>query len=279
MFDNLITPKSSRDKIKKFDESVSNFFADKEIEDLQNKQDVIFKEEYNREKIAMALNESYERKVYENLTSVKQLENEKKKCFIESIPVLFASLVYASLPLDEYCKNENASYIYQKASGYYKSLSELGIIQFKKDSIFTTLCEEIAVAFSDNNDGTEYTIDTLMKKIKDENPYDTDYIIKNVTDKVVNAVKREKEAIIIKEKLIKEDKYVDENDKSLFRIINEKCISKVLKEDKDLANDDEKLFNKALFESIIDYTILEMAHTAQLIEIDYVNLKKNKKTL
>lgn len=278
--DNLIAPKSSRRKLYDFNNNVKTFFEEKELKADIDKQDKEFEEEYRKEKINNSIQESYNARLYD-----KRKENIKKDAIINEtilscIPNLFSSIVYRSLPLDEDFKIHNLKYIHENATSYFNILVEKGIIDLAnlEESSFKDMVEDIAVALTDgseDNDGDNIELNTVMSNCFKCNPYNQQ-IIDAIRGKVETAVKIEKDKAF--DKCCQLEESVIQPRKTIFRFLQESNVRNVVNEstelNKKMSKDD--VMDISLAETILDYTMLEAAHTCKLIKIDTYKLNKIK---
>ena len=273
--DNLIAPRSSRNKLKKYDSNMQSYLDTKVYNESIRKEEAECEASYKNEKISSVIQESYETRLKKGRHERMRKDQAIEEAVSMTIPVLFASLAYRALPLDEDFKEANVKYIYENATTLFKTLVSAGAIKFEKNNptAFTEMCEAIAVAYN-NCDPDEVSVPEVIKKSLYSNVDNTNAIIKNVTDKVVQAVADEKEVVALKERLMKEDKYVP-NDKSLFRYLNEANISYVMKEKPTASKED--IMDLSLSETILDYTLLEMLHTCKLMNFDLTSINTVKK--
>ena len=274
--DNLIAPKSSRNKMRSFDENMKKYFEEKDYKENIERQDRDSEENYQREKINNSIQESYNARLHSKNRERIKTDIAIQETYQKVVPVLFASLVYRSLPLDEDFKANNVKYIYKQSTGLFNNLMAAGAIKMntKEPSTFKEMCESIAVAMSDTETPETLTVGSVINKALTDNPTESDDLIKTVRDKVVNAVADEKKAITLKEKIIKEGKYLPE-DKSLFRSIHEANIHYVMQENSSL--DKKSVMDLSLAESMLDYTLLETLHTCKLIKFDFLKINNAKK--
>ena len=272
--DNLIAPKSSRKRFKEFDNNIRQFMEEKEYDNQIKLNESISESDYQKNKFYNFIQESYETKRRNNQRNMLKEQKEFEKILSECIPVLFSSLVYRSLPLDEDFKKHNVKYIYESSNQLFKDLVMVEAIKFDKNNpnIFSEMCEEIAVALS--SDPENVTLPKSINYALNTNPEATEKIVKAVSGKVIDAVADEKNIISFKEKRKEEEKYVTE-EKSLFRYLNENNIRKVVKENPDLSKED--VMDLAMSETILDYTLLETINTCNIIKFDLTKVNKVKK--
>ena len=274
MIENLIAPKSSRKKFKQFDDNIRNFMEEKDYDNQIKLNESISESDYQRSKLYNFIQGSHETKRKDKQRQRLKEEKEFENILSECIPVLFSSIVYRSLPLDEDFKKHNVKYIYESSSNLFKKLVMLEAIKFdkKNPNIFSEMCEEIAVALSANPE--EVTLPKAINYAINSNPEATEKIVKGVSGKVIDAVADEKNIIAFKEKRKEENKYVTE-EKSLFRYLNENNIRNVIKENPDLSKND--VMDLAMSETVLDYTLLETLNTCNIIDFDLTKINKVKK--
>lgn len=273
--DNLIAPKSSRKKFKNFENNVKTYLESKEYDETIKLNESKSDEEYERFKADNLIQESYETKRNSRQRNLIKRDKELEGVLSECIPVLFSSLVYRSLPLDEDFKKHNVKYIYESSSNLFKELVTVKAIKFdrKNPNVFSEMCEEIAVALTNDNPD-EVDLPKVINHALNANPEATDAITKAVSGKTIDAVADEKKVITFKEKQKEENKYVTE-DKSLFRYLNENNVRRVVKENPELSKDD--VMDLAMSETILDYTMLETINTCNIIDFDLTKVNTVKK--
>ena len=182
---------------------------------------------------------------------------------------LFFYTVYESLLVDDVIKNANYQYIREHCNDFYDQCNKNGLLSIKEDSGFddilnTAMCFLKEELISENSCNLGKVLEaTIIKE-----SFLTNYATESIKLKTAESLRNEKQASILKEELIAEEKYVDPS-KSLFRYLFEKNIQETI--DNTELTDPDNLQDMAMLETILDYTIMEAANTLQLVEFN--NLK------
>jgi hypothetical protein len=258
--DNLITPMSSRKKKKAFSDNVSRYF-----------EEMNYDREMNVEITVNFRNNESKREAIKEEVAITETYNSV-------LPLVFSSLVYRSLPLDEDFKKHNIKYIYENSSSVFKTLFESHVLNLDNGTPFQKLCDDIAVAFNDvqsEEESDDITTPELINNTFNNNDFEVNATTNAISDKVVKAISDEKASALLKEKYLKEEKYYDET-KSLFRYIHESNVRNVIDQsDEEMKSDDVNEISMA--ESILDYTILETLNTCRLVNFDLHKINTVKK--
>ena len=253
-----------RERAAKTQELLESFDALRETDDII---------EARKEK---ALKES----MYQTFATRRQMErndtyelNQKNNYINEQIDNLSRDLffytVYESLLVDEPIKNANYQYIREHTNEFYDLCNKNQMISVKEDSGFDDILQTgIYMLKEELIDNNSCDLGRVLQETVDKENFLTFYAIESIKFKTAESLKNEKQASILKEQLISEDKYVDPS-KSLFRYLFENNIRDTI--DKTNVTEPESLQDMAMLETILDYTIMEAANTLQLVE--FTNLK------
>jgi len=273
--DNLIAPKSSRQRMLNFDKHMKKFYEAQEYDKVISENEIKSDIEYNNQRTAKLLNESFETKRRIANQEREKMFKEKAEVFYECVPVLFSAISYKALPLDESFKKANSKYIIETALDLFKGLRELGLIKMdkKNKSAFSVMCEDIAVALTDT-DPEKVELKQVVNYAIDNNQEQEDAIIDAVNGKVVDAIQDEKDIVALKEKLKASESYCP-NEKSLFRYLHENNVHRVVREYPTYSKD--TIMDLSFSETILHYTLLEMLHTCNLVKFNVENLNTLKK--
>ena len=253
-----------RERAAKTQELLESFDALRETDDII---------EAKKEK---ALKES----MYQTFATRRQMErndtyelNQKNNYINEQIDNLARDLffytVYESLLVDEPIKNANYQYIREHTNEFYDLCDKNQMISIKEDSGFDDILQTGIVKLKEeliNNNSCD--LGRVLQETVEKENFLTFYAIESIKFKTAESLKNEKQASILKEQLISENKYVDPS-KSLFRYLFENNIRDTI--DKTNITEPESLQDMAMLETILDYTIMEAANTLQLVE--FTNLK------
>lgn len=253
-----------RERAAKTQELLESFDALRETDDII---------EARKEK---ALKES----MYQTFATRRQMErndtyelNQKNNYINEQIDNLARDLffytVYESLLVDEPIKNANYQYIREHTNEFYDLCNKNQMISVKEDSGFDDILQTgIYMLKEELIDNDSCDLGRVLQETVEKENFLTFYAIESIKFKTAESLKNEKQASILKEQLISEDKYVDPS-KSLFRYLFENNIRDTI--DKTNITEPESLQDMAMLETILDYTIMEAANTLQLVE--FTNLK------
>lgn len=253
-----------RERAAKTQELLESFDALRETDDII---------EARKEK---ALKES----MYQTFATRRQMErndtyelNQKNNYINEQIDNLARDLffytVYESLLVDEPIKNANYQYIREHTNEFYDLCNKNQMISVKEDSGFDDILQTgIYMLKEELIDNDSCDLGRVLQETVEKENFLTFYAIESIKFKTAESLKNEKQASILKEQLISEDKYVDPS-KSLFRYLFENNIRDTI--DKTNVTEPESLQDMAMLETILDYTIMEAANTLQLVE--FTNLK------
>jgi hypothetical protein len=253
-----------RERAAKTQELLESFDALRETDDII---------EARKEK---ALKES----MYQTFATRRQMErnntyelNQKNNYINEQIDNLARDLffytVYESLLVDEPIKNANYQYIREHTNEFYDLCNKNQMISVKEDSGFDDILQTgIYMLKEELIDNNSCDLGRVLQETVEKENFLTFYAIESIKFKTAESLKNEKQASILKEQLISEDKYVDPS-KSLFRYLFENNIRDTI--DKTNVTEPESLQDMAMLETILDYTIMEAANTLQLVE--FTNLK------
>lgn len=253
-----------RERAAKTQELLESFDALRETDDII---------EARKEK---ALKES----MYQTFATRRQMErndtyelNQKNNYINEQIDNLARDLffytVYESLLVDEPIKNANYQYIREHTNEFYDLCNKNQMISVKEDSGFDDILQTgIYMLKEELIDNDSCDLGRVLQETVEKENFLTFYAIESIKLKTAESLKNEKQASILKEQLISEDKYVDPS-KSLFRYLFENNIRDTI--DKTNITEPESLQDMAMLETILDYTIMEAANTLQLVE--FTNLK------
>lgn len=253
-----------RERAAKTQELLESFDALRETDDII---------EARKEK---ALKES----MYQTFATRRQMErndtyelNQKNNYVNEQIDNLARDLffytVYESLLVDEPIKNANYQYIREHTNEFYDLCNKNQMISVKEDSGFDDILQTgIYMLKEELIDNDSCDLGRVLQETVEKENFLTFYAIESIKFKTAESLKNEKQASILKEQLISEDKYVDPS-KSLFRYLFENNIRDTI--DKTNITEPESLQDMAMLETILDYTIMEAANTLQLVE--FTNLK------
>lgn len=253
-----------RERAAKTQELLESFDALRETDDII---------EARKEK---ALKES----MYQTFATRRQMErndtyelNQKNNYINEQIDNLARDLffytVYESLLVDEPIKNANYQYIREHTNEFYDLCNKNQMISVKEDSGFDDILQTgIYMLKEELIDNDSCDLGRVLQETVEKENLLTFYAIESIKFKTAESLKNEKQASILKEQLISEDKYVDPS-KSLFRYLFENNIRDTI--DKTNITEPESLQDMAMLETILDYTIMEAANTLQLVE--FTNLK------
>ena len=272
-FDNIVAPKSTKNR-QATDSRIRSYFEDKdnqrEVKRVQN----IF----NENSITDKINDVYKNsKAYADLTASNDLtkyRNSVNEAINMTAPFAFASMVFKALPLDEDFKVSNVNYIFECATKYYNTLASQGTLKVTKNSPFERVIESIAVAYSGTPETDKLTLGSTVKNAIHDNDLEVNFAEKTVSDKVISAVGDEKTVSTVSEAMKEAGRFVSA-DKTLFRYLNESNIHVVLEENPEISKDDA--MDLAMCESILQYTLLEMAYTLKLVDLDLTKVNTVKK--
>jgi len=218
--------------------------------------------------------------MYQTFATRRQMEkndtyeiNQKTNYINEQIDNLSRDLffytVYESLLVDEPIKNANYQYIREHTNEFYDLCNKNNMITIKEDSGFDDILQTGIVMLKEELiDNNSCDLGRVLQETVEKENFLTFYAIESIKFKTADSLKNEKQASILKEQLINENKYVDPS-KSLFRYLFENNIRDTI--DKTNVTEPESLQDMAMLETILDYTILEAANTLQLVE--FTNLK------
>jgi len=218
--------------------------------------------------------------MYQTFAARRQMEkndtyeiNQKTNYINEQIDNLSRDLffytVYESLLVDEPIKNANYQYIREHTNEFYDLCNKNNMITIKEDSGFDDILQTGIVMLKEELiDNNSCDLGRVLQETVEKENFLTFYAIESIKFKTADSLKNEKQASILKEQLINENKYVDPS-KSLFRYLFENNIRDTI--DKTNVTEPESLQDMAMLETILDYTILEAANTLQLVE--FTNLK------
>lgn len=218
--------------------------------------------------------------MYQTFATRRQMErndtyelNQKNNYINEQIDNLARDLffytVYESLLVDEPIKNTNYQYIREHTNEFYDLCNKNQMISVKEDSGFDDILQTgIYMLKEELIDNDSCDLGRVLQETVEKENFLTFYAIESIKFKAAESLKNEKQASILKEQLISEDKYVDPS-KSLFRYLFENNIRDTI--DKTNVTEPESLQDMAMLETILDYTIMEAANTLQLVE--FTNLK------
>lgn len=221
-----------------------------------------------------ALNESFEnhikmenknRRAKFDHSEIEHANNVYAENFDNLCKDLFFYVVFESLLIDDEIKGQpdNFNYIRESCNEFFEKMSssnKLSIVEGSAFDDFMSSANRILTEQIESNSGVD------IKKIIQRTILAEDmlmyYAIGDIKAKTAECLQNEKKSAIIKESLIKEDKYVDPS-KTLFRYLFESNIKDVIEKSKE--RDPQALQDLSMVETILDYTILEAANTLQLV--------------
>lgn len=256
---NTKAAKKRRENLAKTENLLESFDSLRETDDIIEKR----KEKALRENFYSTINTSHKM----NKKDTYEI-NQKNQYINEQIDNLCRDLffftVYESLLVDDVIKNANYRYIREHCNEFYDLCKENDMISIKENSGFDDIFQTgIAMLKEELIDNNSCDLGRVIENTINEESFLTQFMIESIKAKTANSVRNEKQASIIKEELINEEKYVDPT-KSLFRYLFENNIQETIEQTE--ITDPENLQDFAMLETILDYTILETANTAQLVE-------------
>ena len=276
--DNLISTFGSKSSKRrhKINEATKNILSDKQTDREILVESLSLDREIMADKNAMQIKESIN---YKNKSHSRVRDNSLKEALKLEIENnvnrrLFAHIVKEALVLDSEFKNnkKHSDYIIESANQYFDFIVSNNIIDVKENSLFEDMIISVHTIVESKGNNSIIEDEVFNEALKD-NEFELEFVIPVIKSKLVEAINMEGKIAEERDKLINEDKYVDDQ-VTLFRVLMNKNIDNVIKESNE-NHDKENIKNAALAESMIDYTILETAHTLQLINIDYSKLKKS----
>lgn len=204
-------------------------------------------------------------------------KQQAQKLTEEVMSLLFAHIVYESLPIDKKYKSnsENLDLIYNEAIDVYKGC----IATVTNSPYFKNIEQNVNVSLLREPKVSEWpegTAEKIVSKLVADNTSDTQAMSDIISDKVVDAVHNES---LVSDSRIshKNAKLYFEDNNTLYRTIFNHHISSLLNESLDSSYNEDDIKDIASAHAMIDYTIIETINTSKLLSFDTTNIRKNIK--
>lgn len=193
---------------------------------------------------------------------------------------VFGATAIQAINLDPKSKLENAQLIYDKAVKTFKEAVDNDQLSVLDSPIFRDVfayAKEAVRGIDHKLSDTE--VQKTVADIYKANDVKLNFLVDNVSKKVIKAVADEKLLSKVKKNLKETEMYV-KDEYSLFRSIHEANIGIMVHgKDQDKKNmimneNADDLASKSLVNTIIDYTLIELLNTSKLIKFDYSDFAK-----
>lgn len=264
----LFTTKNTKTSQRAFNESnkIAEILSGQEEAKTVLKEEALLNEESQMDRMFSLANNRSAR----NKRAVKlERTNFYKENFPSLVEHFLFNVVNEALLLDEEVKNMNKEYMVGQIKEVSQHLVGQGSFDNAESLTMNSVVESIQVHIDqmfeskDNDEGVKAVRQSYVESIENS----VSYVADVVKVKVVEAVKYEKTVA----SFINESEGVKAKD-SLFKIIHVENVKNALKEE-EKTEVDEVVLQRALAETIFDYTLLETLNTLRIVNFDVQQLR------
>ncbi|WPH64287.1 hypothetical protein [Staphylococcus phage vB_StaM_PB50] len=194
---------------------------------------------------------------------------------------LFSALVFNTFPNKIADKSKLRDHIVNKSRVFFNEAIDAELADYQGSEVFKN-AKFNAATYAKDAHGVIDPKDSIKgaKVVYKKGSTEFDYLVNVVAKKIESAVIRESELVEVREKLNEgiADTHKKQS-KTFFRTLHEMAINDIVNNEEYLKEEisAEEVNMNALTEAVLDYTIMELVHTAKLSTFDMSEVQKSIK--